>query len=251
MKPFRLPPLPYPADALEPHISRLTLETHHGHHHKTYVEKLNAEVRGTPRADWSLERIVRRSSGPLFNNAAQAWNHEFFWHSLRPAGGPRPAARLAEAIGASFGNVAGLREEFTEAGMEHFGSGWAWLVAGPSGDLSILTTHDAGTPLAGDTLPLLTCDLWEHAWYLDRRHDKAAWLRAFWQVANWSFAAENLERGTPYVSVATPAHVATDGGADDDGLSAAHGNGSNGTRSAARARPTRSAPRRTGHEAGR
>ncbi len=209
MRPFRLPPLPYAANALAPHISRLTLREHHGRHHRAYIDKLNAAVRGTPRAAWSLERLVRETSGPLFQCAAQAWNHEFCWHSMRPAGGPRPPAALGAAIGRSFGGLGGLRREFRDAALAQFGSGWAWLVARPGGKLAVLTTHDAGTPLRGGPLPLLTCDLWEHAWYLDRRHDKAAYLQAFWHLADWSFAAANLERGTAFVSAATPASRAS------------------------------------------
>ncbi len=204
MEPFTLPPLPYPTTALEPHLSQLTLRTHHGRHHKAYLEKLNAGVQGTPKAAWSLERLVRDASGPLFQNAAQAWNHEFYWHSLRPAGGARPPAELSDSIRRDFGGLGELRRAFDEAALAHFGSGWAWLVANPGGRLAVLTTHDADTPLRDGPLPLLTCDLWEHAWYIDRRHDKAAYLKAFWQVADWSFAAANLERGAAFVSAATP-----------------------------------------------
>ena len=204
MKTFRLPPLPYAADALEPHISALTLQTHHGKHHKAYVDKVNELVDRTPKASWSLERIVRESTGPLFNNAAQAWNHEFYWHSLRAPGGSRPPAALAEALTRSFGGLPDFRSAFTEQGVAHFGSGWAWLVGRPGGKLEIVVTHDAGTPVHEGGLPLLTCDLWEHAYYLDRKQDRAAYLKSFWQVADWSFAAANLERGTAYESVASP-----------------------------------------------
>lgn len=204
MQPFSLPPLPYSTVALEPQLSRLTLRTHHGQHHKAYLEKLNAAVRDTPRAHWSLERLVREASGAEFQNAAQAWNHEFYWHSLRPAGGPRPTAALHAAIGKCFGSLVGLRLALRDAALAHFGSGWVWLVAGRGTKLSVVTTHDADTPLRDGALPLLACDLWEHAWYLDHAHDKAAYLQAFWQLADWSFAAENLERGTPFVSAANP-----------------------------------------------
>ena len=200
MRPFSLPALPYPAAALEPHMSRLTLRTHHGRHHAAYIRQVNAAVRGTPRARWSLERLVRESSGPLLDVAAQAWNHEFFWHSLRPAGGGRPPAALARAIRESFGGMGHLRQAFRAAALAHFGSGWAWLAARPGGRLLVLTTHDAGTLLRGRSRPLLACDLWEHAWYLDRRHDKRAYLQAYWQLANWSFAAANLARGSPFAS---------------------------------------------------
>jgi superoxide dismutase, Fe-Mn family len=203
LKSFRLPPLPYASDALSPHLSADTLLTHHNKHHKAYIDKVNTLVEGTPKASWTLERLVKESSGPLFNNAAQAWNHEFYWRSLRPAGGPRPPAALGDAISKSFGGLAEFRTAFSEQAAAHFGSGWAWLVANTGGKLAIVVTHDAGTPLKDGGLPLLTCDLWEHAYYLDRKQDKPAYLKAFWQVADWSFAATNLERGTPYVSIAT------------------------------------------------
>jgi Fe-Mn family superoxide dismutase len=201
---FRLPPLPWEPAALEPHISRDTIATHHGKHHRAYVDRLNALVKGTPRADWSLERIVQRSSGALMHQAAQAWNHEFYWHSLRPAGNGRPTGALRTAIDDSFGGLAGLQEAMTEAAREHFGSGWAWLVADAHGRLSVVDTHDADTPLREHLLPLLCCDVWEHAYYLDYRQDRAAYLKAFWHVVNWEFAAGNLARGEPYVSLATP-----------------------------------------------
>jgi len=204
LKTFRLVPLPYAADALAPHISADTLLTHHDKHHKAYIDKVNELVDGTPKAAWTLERLVREATGPLFNNAAQAWNHEFYWHSLRPAGGPRPPTALGEALTRSFGGLAEFRTAFSEQAAAHFGSGWAWLVGRPGGKLDILVTHDAGTPIHDGGLPLLACDLWEHAYYLDRKNEKAAYLKAFWQVADWSFAAANLERGTPYVSEASP-----------------------------------------------
>ncbi len=196
MTPLLLPPLPYATEALEPHISRRTLVTHHGRHHQAYVDKVNATVRDTSQSGWSLERLVKEASGALFNNAAQAWNHEFYWHSLRPAGGPQPPADLSAAIQRSFGSLGGLQHAFRDAALDHFGSGWAWLVAAPGDRLEVLTTHDADTPLRDGPLPLLTCDLWEHAWYLDRLQDKAAYLKAFWELANWSFAAENLARAS-------------------------------------------------------
>ncbi len=201
---FRLPALPWEPGALEPHISRATIETHHGRHHRAYIDKLNELVRGTPRADWPLERLVQRGRGALFQQAAQAWNHEFYWRSLRPAGGERPPAALRAAIEAGFGGLPGLQEAFTAAALGHFGSGWVWLVANGRGRLSVLDTHDADTPLREHLRPLLACDVWEHAYYLDRRHDRAAYLRAFWRLADWDFAAANLERGEPYVARASP-----------------------------------------------
>ncbi len=207
MKNFQLPPLPYAADALSPQISELTLVTHHGKHHKAYLDKVNKAIAGTPKENWSLERLVREASDSLFNHAAQAWNHEFYWHSMRPAGGSRPSAALAKALGRDFGSIEAFTSEFSKAAGAHFGSGWAWLVAAADGKLAVLTTHDAGTPLKDGALPLLTCDLWEHAWYLDRQQDKAAYVKAFFELANWDFAAENLARGTVYSSVARSAGV--------------------------------------------
>jgi len=201
---FHLPPLPWEPAALEPHISRTTIETHYGRHHRGYVDKLNALVKGTPRADWSLERLVRKSQGAVMHQAAQAWNHEFYWHSLRPAGGARPTGALRAAIEASFGSLAKLQEAMTAAATEHFGSGWAWLVADARGRLAVVDTHDADTPLREHRRPLLGCDVWEHAYYLDHHEDRAAYVKAFWHVANWEFAAANLARGEPYVSAATP-----------------------------------------------
>jgi Fe-Mn family superoxide dismutase len=199
---FRLPPLPYAANALEPHISRATLLEHHGQHHRIYIEKLNQAVRGTARAEWPLERLVRQSRNSLFDVAAQAWNHEFQFACLTPHSG-RPRGELLSAIEAAFGDVSSLRSEFTEAAVGHFGSGWAWLVADARGRLSVRALHDAGTPLATGQRPLLACDVWEHAYYLDRRHDRAAYLRAFWRVVDWDFVGENYERSEAFASRAS------------------------------------------------
>ena len=204
---FRLPPLPYPANALEPHISRATLLEHHGQHHRIYIEKLNQAVRGTARAEWTLERLVRQSRNSLFDLAAQAWNHEFQFACLSPDGG-RPRGALLEAIEAAFGDATAMRTEFTEAAVGHFGSGWAWLVADARQRLSVRALHDAGTPLRDGLRPLLACDVWEHAYYLDRKHDRAAYLRAFWRVVNWGFVSDNLAREGAYVSRASAAAVA-------------------------------------------
>jgi superoxide dismutase, Fe-Mn family len=204
---LRLPPLPFAPDALQPHISPATLIEHHDQHHRTYVTKVNQAVRGTPRAEWPLERLVLRSRGPLLDNAAQAWNHEFYFAGLVPHG-RRPAGALLAAIEAAFGSVAMLRAQFTEAAVGHFGSGWAWLVADARDRLSVRVLHDAGTPLREGLRPLLACDVWEHAYYLDRKHDRAAYLRAFWRLVNWDFVSDNLARDGAYESRASAAAVA-------------------------------------------
>ncbi|HEX5011090.1 MAG TPA: superoxide dismutase [Planctomycetota bacterium] len=199
---FRLPPLPYAADALEPHISSATLHEHHEQHHRGYLDKVNRDVRGTSRADWTLERLVESARSPLLEQAAQAWNHEFYFAGLSPHGG-RPRGALADAIDAAFGDLAALRREFTEAATGHFGSGWAWLVADARGRLSVRALHDAGTPLREGGRPLLACDVWEHAYYLDRKHDRAAYLRAFWRVVDWEFVGANYARTEPFASRAS------------------------------------------------
>ncbi len=192
---IQLPDLPYALDALEPHISRETLAIHHGRHHRGYVRKLNAQIDGTSLAGLPLETIVREvsGSGGIFNNAAQAWNHGFYWRCLSPDGGGRPEGALLEAIEASFGSFEAFREQFTQEALGTFGSGWAWLVQRPSGALALTRTSNAGTPLVGEDAPLLTCDVWEHAYYIDRRDDRAAYIEAFWSVVNWDFVAGQLD----------------------------------------------------------
>ena len=188
-----LPDLPYAMDALEPHISKETLEYHYGKHHKTYVDKLNPLIEGTEWADKPLEEIIRGSSGGIFNNAAQVWNHTFYWHCLSPDGGGEPTGKLAEAINASFGSFAAFKEQFSDKSVTLFGSGWAWLVKQPDGKLAIVQTSNAETPITGDSKPLLTCDVWEHAYYIDYRNARPKYLEAFWQLVNWDFVASNLE----------------------------------------------------------
>ena len=188
-----LPDLPYAMDALEPHISKETLEYHYGKHHKTYVDKLNPLIEGTEWADKPLEEIIRGSSGGIFNNAAQVWNHTFYWHCLSPDGGGEPTGKLAEAINASFGSFAAFKEQFSDKSVTLFGSGWAWLVKQPDGKLAIVQTSNAATPITGDSKPLLTCDVWEHAYYIDYRNARPKYLEAFWQLVNWDFVASNLE----------------------------------------------------------
>lgn len=189
---FELPALPYARDALAPHISPETIDFHYGKHHQTYVTNLNNLVPGTEFESMSLEEIVKKSSGGIFNNAAQVWNHTFYWHSLSPTGGGEPTGRLAEAITKSFGSFAAFKEEFTKVALGTFGSGWAWLVERPDGSLGIVSTSNAATPLTGPDRPLLTCDVWEHAYYVDYRNARAKYVEAFWNLVNWDFATSQL-----------------------------------------------------------
>ena len=189
----KLPELPYAKDALAPHISAETLEYHYGKHHAAYVNNLNKLIQGTAFEDESLEEIVKKSSGAIFNNAAQHWNHTFYWNSLSPNGGGEPTGPLAEAIAKNFGSFAQFKERFTNAAVSHFGSGWAWLVKNSDGSLAVESTGNAGTPLSEGKKALLTCDVWEHAYYIDYRNARPAYLAAFWQVVNWKFARQNLE----------------------------------------------------------
>jgi Fe-Mn family superoxide dismutase len=188
-----LPDLPYAKNALEPHISRETLEYHYGKHHNTYVEKLNGLIKDTEWADASLEDIVRGSSGGVFNNAAQVWNHTFYWHCLSPNGGGAPSGKLAKAIDDAFGSFDKFKEQFSDKAVTLFGSGWAWLVKKPDGSLAIVQTGNAETPLTGDSKPLMTCDVWEHAYYIDYRNARPKYLEAFWNLVNWDFVASNLD----------------------------------------------------------
>lgn len=192
---FQLPELPYSKDALAPHISAETLEYHYGKHHAGYVNKLNAAVEGTPMAEKSLEEIIKSAQGGLFNNAAQVWNHTFYWNSLSPNGGGEPTGDLADAITASFGSFADFKEKFSAAAAGQFGSGWAWLVKDASGKLSITTTANAETPLTDASLTsLLTCDVWEHAYYVDYRNARPKYIEAFWNLVNWDFAEANFKK---------------------------------------------------------
>jgi len=190
---FTLPDLPYAKDALEPHISAETLEYHYGKHHKTYVDKLNGLVEGTENADKPLEEIIRNSSGGLFNNAAQVWNHTFYWNCMSPDGGGEPSGKLAEAIERDFGSVDQLKEKFNETAVGNFASGWTWLVQNTDGSLALVNTDDAETPLTGDARPLLTCDVWEHAYYIDYRNARPKYLDAFWHLVNWDFVASQMK----------------------------------------------------------
>ncbi|MCX7089734.1 MAG: superoxide dismutase [Fe] [Methylococcales bacterium] len=189
---FELPALPYAKDALSPHLSAETLEFHHGKHHQTYVTNLNNLVPGTEFDGLSLEEIIKKSSGGVFNNAAQIWNHTFYWNSLSPNGGGEPSGALADAINAKFGSFAGFQEEFTKCAVTTFGSGWAWLVKNADGSLALVSTSNAGCPLTTGQVPLLTCDVWEHAYYIDYRNARPKYLEAFWALVNWDFAAANF-----------------------------------------------------------
>jgi Fe-Mn family superoxide dismutase len=189
----RLPDLPYARDALAPHISAETLDYHHGKHHKAYVDNLNKLIAGTEFEDMPLERIVQKASGGIFNNAAQVWNHTFYWNCLSPKGGGEPSGRLAAAIGKGFGSFAGFKEQFAGAAATLFGSGWAWLVQNADGSLAIEATSNAANPLKEGRQALLTCDVWEHAYYIDYRNARPRYVEAFWNIVNWDFVAGNLK----------------------------------------------------------
>ena len=188
-----LPALPYAMDALQPHISKETLEFHYGKHHQTYVTNLNKMIPGTEFKNLSLEDIIRKSHGPVFNNSAHIWNHTFFWHSLSPTGGGKARGDVAKAIDAKFGSFDAFKDKFSTAAVGVFGSGWAWLVKKADGSLDIETTSNAQTPLTGASKPLLTCDVWEHAYYIDYRNLRPKFVETFLnKLVNWSFAESNF-----------------------------------------------------------
>jgi Fe-Mn family superoxide dismutase len=189
---IELPALPYAIDALAPHISQETLEFHHGKHHKTYVDKLNGMIPGTEYEGKSLEDIIKSSSGPVFNNAAQIWNHTFYWNSLSPNGGGEPSGAVADAINAAFGSFAEFKAAFNDKAVNNFGSSWTWLVKNADGSLEIVNTSNAGTPMTAGQTALLTVDLWEHAYYIDFRNVRPNYLEAFWALVNWDFVTANL-----------------------------------------------------------
>jgi len=191
---FELPNLPYALDALAPYISKETLEFHHGKHHATYVTNLNNLVKDGKFERMSPEEIVKEAAqGPVFNNAAQHFNHSFYWKCLRPQGGGEPRGRMADAIKKSCGDFESFKKKFTETAVGHFGSGWAWLVQNADGSLAIEGGHDADNPIVHNKRAILTCDVWEHAYYIDYRNARARYVEAFWNIVNWDFAESNLK----------------------------------------------------------
>ena len=200
---FTLPPLPYAENALDPVISANTLGFHHGKHHKAYVDNLNNLIKGTEHEGQSLEAIVQASAGKpdkagIFNNAAQVWNHTFYWNCLTPAsgstpGGGEPSGNVSDAINKAFGDFAKFKEQFSDTAIKTFGSGWGWLVQRSDGALALASTPNAATPLTGDDTALLTCDVWEHAYYIDYRNARPKYLEAFWNLVNWDFVASNMK----------------------------------------------------------
>lgn len=190
---FELPPLPYPRNALAPHISEETLDYHYGKHHNTYVEKLNGLVPGTEFEGKSLEEVVKTSSGGVFNNAAQIWNHSFYWECLSPTGGGEASGAVAAAIDSAFGSFADFKQKFTDSAVGNFGSGWTWLVKKGDGSVAIVNTSNAETPLTDAAVtPLLTVDVWEHAYYIDYRNARPKYMDAFWSLVNWDFVNKNF-----------------------------------------------------------
>jgi Fe-Mn family superoxide dismutase len=190
---IQLPALPYARNALAPTISEETIDYHYGKHHNSYVTNLNKMIEGTNDANKSLEEIIRSSKGGVFNNAAQIWNHTFYWNSLAPNAGGAPTGKLAEAINAAFGSFEEFQTKFTASAAGNFGSGWTWLVKNTDGSLAIVNTSNADTPITDQSLtPLLTVDVWEHAYYVDYRNARPEYLKNFWQIVNWEFAASNF-----------------------------------------------------------
>jgi Fe-Mn family superoxide dismutase len=190
---FTLPALPYAKTALAPHISEETLEFHHGKHHQAYVTNLNNLTEGSPLAQKSLEELIKTESGGIFNNAAQVWNHTFYWHSMSPKAGGAPHGKVAEQIKNGFGSFDAFKEQFSKAAIGQFGSGWAWLTQSPDGKLLIEASSNAGCPLTTSHKPILTCDVWEHAYYIDYRNARAKYVEAWWSLVNWEFANANLK----------------------------------------------------------
>ena len=190
---FELPPLPWEKNALEPHITAETLDYHYGKHHNAYVTKLNAATEGKPEGDKSLEELIKTTEGGVFNNAAQVWNHTFYWKSMKPGGGGAPSGALADAINNDFGSFDKFKEEFSNAAATQFGSGWAWLVKGGDGKLKVVKTANADCPLRNGDTPILTIDVWEHAYYIDYRNARPKYIETFLSsLVNWDFAAENF-----------------------------------------------------------
>ncbi|MBS2098036.1 superoxide dismutase [Carboxylicivirga linearis] len=189
---FELPKLPYALDALEPVISKTTLEFHYGKHHQAYVNNLNNLIKGTEFEDADLETIVKKSDGGIFNNGAQVWNHTFYFTSFSPNGGGTPKGKLAEAIDSTFGSFEKFKEEFSQAAATLFGSGWAWLVKKADGSLAIVKESNAGNPMTQGDTPILTCDVWEHAYYLDKQNARPKYIEDFWKIIDWDVVSERF-----------------------------------------------------------
>lgn len=199
---IKLPELPYAKDALQPHISAETIEYHYGKHHQAYVNKLNELIPNTSYEAMSLEDIIKNSAiqetnkltaNSVFNNAAQVWNHTFYWHCLSPKGGNEPTGKLADAIKNTFGSYEEFKNKFSKTAIATFGSGWAWLIKNKDNTLHIISTSNAGTPIADGQIALLTCDVWEHAYYVDYRNARPKYIEAFWDLVNWEFVTENFK----------------------------------------------------------
>jgi Fe-Mn family superoxide dismutase len=187
-----LPKLPYAMDALQPYISQETLEYHYGKHHQAYVNNLNNLIKDTEFANASLEEIIMKSSGGIFNNAAQVWNHTFYWNCMSPNSSGEPTGKLADAIKQKFGSFEEFKKLFSQTAIATFGSGWGWLAKNAQGELEIISTGNAGTPMTQDKKALLTCDVWEHAYYIDYRNARPSYVDNFWKIVNWDFVAENF-----------------------------------------------------------
>jgi superoxide dismutase, Fe-Mn family len=187
-----LPALPYPKNGLEPSISGETLEYHHGKHHATYVTNLNNLIKGTEFENLSLEEIIKKSSGGIFNNAAQIWNHSFYWNCLKPGGGGQPKGELSKAINSTFGSFDNFKNEFTQKAVTLFGSGWAWLVKNRDGSIAVIQTSNAGTPMTEGKKALFVCDVWEHAYYIDYRNARPKYVEAIWNIVNWGSVEKNF-----------------------------------------------------------
>ena len=188
----KLPELPYAKNALEPHISAETLDYHYGKHHQTYVTNLNNLIKGTEYENMSLEDIIKNAKGGLFNNAAQVWNHTFYWNCLSPEGGGKPGGALSDAISKTFGSFDEFKNKFSQTAITTFGSGWGWLVKNAGGSLEIMSTSNAGNPMTDGKTALLTCDVWEHAYYIDYRNARPKYVENFWDIVNWGFVAKNF-----------------------------------------------------------
>ena len=192
MSKFTLPAFPFAQDALEPHISKTTIEFHYGKHHQTYVDNLNKLIIGTEFENSTLEEIVLKSSGGIFNNAAQVWNHTFYWNCLTPKSNLKPDGKLLDAIEKEKGSLDEFKEKFTNAAVTLFGSGWAWLVKNKEGKLEIVQTSNAENPMRQDKTPLLVCDVWEHAYYIDKQNRRPAYLESFWNLVDWKKVEERF-----------------------------------------------------------